>query len=305
MHEEKCNLKWDTYSDHLREMLHEMMKSNELTDVTLVCDDKRQFKAHKIVLSACSSVFKSIISDLPLNNSVIYLRGIQYQEVESILEFMYLGVATFHQERINEFLNVAKNLEIKEIGVTEQLKMNENIRNGGPDFPEYFEFHNENESKEEPEIVRNENTGNNGNENISYEAPKNIEDFNHKEPENIESEYQSLKQVCNLCEYYASCQSDLKSHIERKHEDMKYICNQCDQQFTFRIDLKRHIRTKHNGARYDCNQCGYQTKYQTHLGRHILSIHEGTKFPCTKCNYQASRKDALKSHNQNKHKRCA
>ena len=96
-------------------MLHALMKSNELTDVTLVCDDKTQFKAHKIVLSACSTVFKSIINDLPQNNSVIYLRGIQHQEMESILEFMYLGVATFYQERMNEFLNVAKNLEVKEI----------------------------------------------------------------------------------------------------------------------------------------------------------------------------------------------
>ena len=52
MHQEKYNLNWHTYSDHLREMLHEMMKSDELTDVTLVCDDKRQFKAHKIVFSA-------------------------------------------------------------------------------------------------------------------------------------------------------------------------------------------------------------------------------------------------------------
>ena len=52
MHQEKYNFNWHAYSDHLREMLHEMMKSNELTDVTLVCDDKRQIKAHKIVLSA-------------------------------------------------------------------------------------------------------------------------------------------------------------------------------------------------------------------------------------------------------------
>ena len=115
MNQEKYNLNWHTYSDHLREMLHEMMKSDQLTDVTLVCDDKKQFKAHKIVLSACSSVFKSIINDLPQNSSVIYLRGIQHQEMESILEFMYLGVATFYQERMNEFLNVAKNLEVKEI----------------------------------------------------------------------------------------------------------------------------------------------------------------------------------------------
>ena len=46
--------------------------------------------------------------------------------------------------------------------------------------------------------VGNENTSNNGNENISYDAPKNIEHFNHEEPENIESECQSLKHVCNL-----------------------------------------------------------------------------------------------------------
>ena len=115
MNPDKLNLDWNTYSDHLREMLHEMMKSKELTDVTLVCDDKIQLKAHKIVLSACSSVFKSIINDLPQNSSVIYLRGIQHQEMESILEFIYLGAATFSVERMGEFLEVAKDLEIKEI----------------------------------------------------------------------------------------------------------------------------------------------------------------------------------------------
>ena len=77
MYQEKYNLTWDSYSDHLRKMLLEMMKSNYLTDVTLICDDKKQFKAHKIVLSACSSALKIIIDDLPEYNSVIYLRGIQ------------------------------------------------------------------------------------------------------------------------------------------------------------------------------------------------------------------------------------
>ena len=115
MSQEKYNLNWHTYSDHLREMLHNMRISETLTDVTLVCDDQKQFKTHKIVLSACSTVFKNIIDSLPQNTSVIYLRGIQHQEMESILEFMYLGVATFYQERMNEFLNVVKNLEIKEI----------------------------------------------------------------------------------------------------------------------------------------------------------------------------------------------
>ena len=149
MHQETYNLHWHTYSDHLREMLHEMMKSDELTDVTLICDDKKHFKAHKIVLSACSSVFKSIIHDLPPNSSVIYLRGIQHQEMESILEFMYLGVATFYQERMNEFINVAKTLEIKEIN--KDVEFNDgNLHNEEPAIPE-----NEKDIEEEVEPQTN------------------------------------------------------------------------------------------------------------------------------------------------------
>ena len=112
MNVEKLNLTWHTYTDHLREMLHNMLSSNELTDVTLVSEDKKQFKAHKVVLSASSSVFKSIISENIISSPIIHFRGIQSYEIESILQFIYLGEATFYQDRMNEFINVAKSLEI-------------------------------------------------------------------------------------------------------------------------------------------------------------------------------------------------
>ena len=35
--------------------------------------------------------------------------------MKSIIQFMYLGQATFYQNRMNEFLNVARSLEIKEL----------------------------------------------------------------------------------------------------------------------------------------------------------------------------------------------
>ena len=116
MSKEKLNLTWDTYVDHLKEMLRNMMTSNELTDITLVSEDKISFKVHKVVLSAFSSpVFNSIINDNALASQTIFLRGIQSQEIDSILQFLYLGQATFSQERMNEIFNVAKSLEIKEI----------------------------------------------------------------------------------------------------------------------------------------------------------------------------------------------
>merc|ERR1719228_2805114 len=116
MTQEQFNLNWHTYSDHLKEMMLKLMESNETADVTLVCEDKTKFKAHKLVLISCSPVFQSIINDLPkIGNSVIYLRGVLAHEMKSILQFMYFGQATFYHDRMNEFLNVAKSLEIKEL----------------------------------------------------------------------------------------------------------------------------------------------------------------------------------------------
>ena len=74
-----------------------------------------RYRVHKFILSACSTVFRNILTSSP-HNSSIYLRGINHEELDSILQFIYLGEATLYHERMNEFLDVAKNLDIKEIG---------------------------------------------------------------------------------------------------------------------------------------------------------------------------------------------
>ena len=58
---EKYNVLWEGYNDHLRQMLHSMMKFDEFTDVTLVSDDLQEIQAHRVVLSACSSYFKQLL----------------------------------------------------------------------------------------------------------------------------------------------------------------------------------------------------------------------------------------------------
>ena len=68
--------------------MREMMTSDDFTDVTLVTDDKKTIKAHRNILSACSPVFKNILQmEITNNHPVIYLRGIQYTEIVSILQF--------------------------------------------------------------------------------------------------------------------------------------------------------------------------------------------------------------------------
>ena len=115
MDQDTYTLRWNTYSDHLQEMMQKM-RMDTFTDVTLVSDDKKTIKAHRSILSACSGVFKNIfMMDNQQNHPVIYLRGIQCSDIESILRFIYFGEVDLEKERMNKFLSVSKDLEIKEL----------------------------------------------------------------------------------------------------------------------------------------------------------------------------------------------
>ena len=85
---EKDYIKWQTFAEHLQVMFKDLYEEERHSDVTLVSDDQTQFKAHKIVLSACSPVFKKIIDNNPSQHPLIYLRGIQSYELESLLQFI-------------------------------------------------------------------------------------------------------------------------------------------------------------------------------------------------------------------------
>ena len=110
MNQEKYSFNWQTYSDHLRLMMKDMIINDDFSDVTLVSEDNNHIKAHRNILSACSPVFKEIFRKENRSNPIIYLRGIYSSEVESIIEFIYLGKATFLEARMVEFLAVAKSL---------------------------------------------------------------------------------------------------------------------------------------------------------------------------------------------------
>ena len=117
MSHQQYNLTWHTYTDHLKDVFKEIMESDDFVDVTLISDDKKQSKAHRNILSACSPIFRDILQVSTKNNHpVIYLRGIQHSDMESILQFIYLGQTSIDQDRIDDFLLTAKDLEIRELG---------------------------------------------------------------------------------------------------------------------------------------------------------------------------------------------
>merc|ERR1712150_189459 len=47
-------------------------------------------------------------------NPVLYLKGIDYEEMQSIMRFIYLGQVTFNHGRIQQFLSAAQCLKLKD-----------------------------------------------------------------------------------------------------------------------------------------------------------------------------------------------
>ena len=298
MQEENYKLTWHTYSDHLRDMMEAMMINDNFADVTLVTDDRKKIKAHRNILSACSSVFKEILSMDPQNyHPLIYLKGIQYMEMEPILQFIYLGEARFYEERMIEFLDAAKNLDIKELGKSVgDGKSVEKIESN------YIEQKIQNNMMFEPIDnclkVQKLIDGEEKHGGVMYSCDHCDQQFTLKRnlKTHIQSTHGDVKYACNQCDYQATLKNNLSRHIQGIHEGVKYACNQCHKQYTDQSTLTKHIGSVHEGVKYACKQCDKQFTGTNKLARHIRIIHEGVRYACNQCNYEATQQSHLNNH---------
>ena len=221
----------------------------------------------------------------------MYLKGIQYSEMESILQFIYLGEATIFEERMDELLTVAKSLEIKEL------------------------YHAATETNVELEDEPSDPSTSNENLEIQDDFVKQPPKENYKvncEPSKKQfarknglcddnSGHQGVKYSCDQCDYQGSTQWNLTAHIQSKHEGVKYVCDKCDYQATLQGNLNKHIQSQHEGVKYSCDQCDYQASSQSNLAAHIKSKHEGVKYDCNQCDFKSARQGNLRKHIRNKH----
>ena len=283
---QKYNLTWHTYSDHLRNIFQEIRSDESSADVTLVTDDKKLLKAHRNILSACSSVFKDMLQINKSNNhSVIYLRGIQHSEMESILQFIYLGQAKFYEERMNEFLTVAKNLDIRELG--------KKVEAGDSSINEENDKEDNDKEEEPMEPIQKI---------LPSEDDDNRNESNQDHDEAMSKECQQCpKYQCQQCDKVFKEKNSVSRHIQSVHAGVKYGCSQCNQQFTQYGGLKRHVESVHEGVTYACNQCNYKATQKGSLRGHIQSKHEGVKYACSQCDYEATFQSTLRNHIKSVH----
>jgi len=109
---EKFCLRWNDFESNISVAFRELREEKDFFDVTLACDDS-QIQAHKVILSACSPFFRNVLRRNPHQHPLLYLKGVKYSELMSVLNFMYMGEVNVAQEELNSFLSVAEDLRVK------------------------------------------------------------------------------------------------------------------------------------------------------------------------------------------------
>jgi len=109
---EKFCLRWNDFESNINKAFIELREDKEFFDVTLVCDED-QIQAHKVILSACSPFFRSVLRRNRHEHPLLYMKGVKYVDMLSVLNFMYQGEVNISQEDLNSFLSVAEDLQVK------------------------------------------------------------------------------------------------------------------------------------------------------------------------------------------------
>ena len=121
-------LQWEDFHGNLKSSYTELRENNQFSDVTLCCEGGQQVKAHKIILSATSSLLNDILIQNDHPNPLIYLRGIHIEQLNFLVDFMYHGEVQVPTSTLQEFMAMAEDFKIKGLtgqkGIHEDASMN-------------------------------------------------------------------------------------------------------------------------------------------------------------------------------------
>lgn len=85
-----------------------------LKAVHFICVSGVSFKAHKLILAACSKHFQVLFEEMPPSppGVIVILDGTSAHNMAALLEFMYRGEVHVSQESLSSFLKAAECLQV-------------------------------------------------------------------------------------------------------------------------------------------------------------------------------------------------
>ncbi|XP_043475133.1 broad-complex core protein isoforms 1/2/3/4/5-like isoform X5 [Leptopilina heterotoma] len=109
---QQFSLRWNNYLKHITCAFDTLRTDEDLVDVTLSCEGKR-IRAHKMLLSACSTYFRDLFKENPCQHPVVIFRNVKFDDLAALVDFMYQGEVNVVQEQLASFLTTAELLAVQ------------------------------------------------------------------------------------------------------------------------------------------------------------------------------------------------
>ena len=284
----------------------ELQKENDFCDVTLACENK-QIKTHKLIISSFSPVLANILKSNQTPHPVIYFRKVKYRDLQNLLNFIYQGEANVAQEDLNNFLEIADELDVRGL-CKRNLDSYKSIENSISQV-----FHKNTCPSEERKKTWDESLENDNDNDTISQAGFNNETvgqtyFNNETVDkkdftndNVTNTLITPKNKTSNQVSAGNKKQNIISTVAIQDAGGSYQCVQCDYKSKHKQNLNRHTQSIHEGERQPCPQCDFKGKESSQVRQHVKSVHEGVRYPCDLCDYKATTNSHLRRHHLRRH----
>eukprot|EP00095_Tigriopus_kingsejongensis_P000189 snap_masked-scaffold41_size498431-processed-gene-0.9 protein:Tk00189 transcript:snap_masked-scaffold41_size498431-processed-gene-0.9-mRNA-1 annotation:"zinc finger protein and btb domain-containing" len=122
-------LRWNEFQANISQSFQEFRQAEDFCDVTLACDEETQLRAHRVILAASSGYFRSLLKRNSGPNPILVMPpNVSIADLSNLVEFMYFGEVSVHQDDIESFMKLAELMSVKGL-VEEKPKMVDKLQN--------------------------------------------------------------------------------------------------------------------------------------------------------------------------------
>ena len=100
---EYINLFWKEFQKTTTTNFTNLHGREDFTDITLVCTTGRQVKVQQVIFSSVTSLFKTVFEQNSFQHPLIYLKGVTFEDLNCVFDFIYLGEVKVFQEELVTF----------------------------------------------------------------------------------------------------------------------------------------------------------------------------------------------------------
>ena len=253
---EKLCLQWNDFRDNISSAFGDLRDDEEFTDVTLACEDGQQVKVHKVVLIASSPFFLNLLKKNKHPHPLVFMRGVKFEDLVSMVDFLYIGEANVYQENLDSFLAMAEELKLKGLKRQEEVDLppekalkrrpTQDKGKAGNYFPTSKQKpltpESNNETKMSPAAAAETTLALNGSFDLEEldRKVKSMMAFS----ENVINKGRA--RICKECGKEGQMIT-IMGHIEANHMPGLCIpCNHCEKTLSTRMALTKHVRKFHS-----------------------------------------------------------